>query len=66
MGIFRHIIIYDGMIVGEDSTKTYVQYKYEILGRKMILWEMGEKRVLQVTISDTDGDSGQGGLPKKL
>lgn len=54
------------MIVGEDSTKTYVQYKYEILGRKMILWEMGEKRVLQVTISDTDGDSGQGGLPKKL
>lgn len=66
MGIFRHIIIYDGMIVGEDSTKTYVQYKYENLGRKMILWEMGEKRVLQVTISDMDGDSGQGELPKKL
>lgn len=34
MDIFRYIIIYDGMDVGKNSTKTYVQYKYEILGRK--------------------------------
>lgn len=37
------------MDVGKNSTKTYVQNKYEILGRKIILLELGEKCVLQVT-----------------
>lgn len=48
------------MVVGKNSSKTYVQYKYEILGRKVILVEMGKKGVLQVTISGGEGDSGQG------